>query len=136
MLTENLFDKVSYLKDRFKSFFVHKKKVAALENYASCMPVRYLDELRLIKLCMASRFLTEKGAAFLEEILDEHQLVYLDWAHKTKWLKSQMAARKPKRTADPKQLMLFDLDSKRQSTPIDVPLELLAASQSRMAARV
>lgn len=86
-----LFDKVSELKDKFSKFFQHRKKLKALENYSEVGCFQHKNYLTLIKHCMTESFLEEKEADFLDHMLNKYELNYLDWAHRTKWLKSQMA---------------------------------------------
>ena len=118
MEKENLFEKATLLKERFTTLFQQKKKVKALENYSEAEPVVYREELKLIKLCMTNRFLSRKGAEFLEELLDEHQLSYLEWAHRTKWLKAQIAGKRSKRAA--LQQTFFDFETKTLNMPINL----------------
>ena len=104
-----IFDKISQLKVKFKSFFVSRKKLKALENYSSCAPFKYRESLSLIKRCMEESFLNEKGVAFMDSMLDEYHVNFLDWAHRTKWLKGEMARMANKCPVE-RQLDLFSLD--------------------------
>jgi hypothetical protein len=125
-----LFDNISDLNQKFKNFFCHKKKMHALDNYSNCAPFQHKDYLMLIKKCMADGFLGEREADFLCYMLDKYTLNYLDWAHKTKWLKEEMAklaANYPK--DEPKkaeQLPLFDYDRLKVTNAASVPFEMLA----------
>jgi hypothetical protein len=128
MHRENLFEKTEQLKSLFKDFFQHKKKVAALENYAQMAGTDYKSELQLIKSCLKTRFLSKKGADFLEELIDEHHVNYLDWSHRTKWVKSQIAEQQLK--ADPIQQIFFDF-----RPDVYTPAQLIARPAQRQLVR-
>jgi len=132
MQKEDLFEKVTLLKDKFKNFFQHRKKVAALENYAQAEPVSYKEELKLIKVVLKNRFLSQKGAEFIEELLDEHQVNHLDWAHRTKWLKKEISERR--RKTKEVQSTFFDLEA--EDLPLNVPLEVMIPTANQYQPRV
>lgn len=85
-----LFDKVVELKDKFKSWFQHRNKLKALENYAEVCPFQHKGYLELIHKCMDSGFLGEKESDFLGHMLDRYEVNYLDWCQRTRWLKAHM----------------------------------------------
>ncbi len=129
-----LFDQITDLKEKFKNFFSHKKKMQALDNYSLCAPFQHRDYVLLIKKCMADGFLGEKEADFLCYMLEKYALNYLDWAHRTNWLKVEMvklAANYPKEAPQVKvaQLPLFDYDKLKTVSAASVPFEMLAKSQ-------
>lgn len=86
-----LFDKVEELKEKFNNFFSQRKKLKALENLSEVIPFKHNNYLKLIRNCMDEGFLDNKEADFLDHILDKYEVNFLDWAHKTKWLKGEMA---------------------------------------------
>jgi hypothetical protein len=132
MKKEYFFEKITDLKTRFKSFFQHRKKIAALENFTENASFPHRNYLTLIKGCMTDGFLEDKEADFLDHMLNKYELNYLDWAHRTKWLKGQIAARqtfKPLATQ-----VFFDFDKKQ--SPVNVPIELLAAKTQQRGARL
>lgn len=121
MHRENLFERTDVLKPLFSSFFQHKKKVRALENFAEAEVVTYTNELSLIKSCLENRFLSKKGSDFLEELLEENRVNYLDWSHRTRWLKSQIQARKRERAELPKiQQAFFDFARPQPQVPLSL----------------
>lgn len=129
MPTTYLFDKISDLKEKFKNFFQHKKKMQALDNYSSVAPFQHKDYLVLIKRCMADGFLGEKEAEFLCYMLEKYELNYLDWSHKTNWLKGEMnklSANYPKEEARVAQLPLFDYDKLKATNAASVSFDMLS----------
>lgn len=133
MITSYIFDKVQDLKDKFKRFFVQRKKLQSLKNFSEATDFEHKPYLKLIDKCMQDGFLGEKEDDFLGYLLDRYEINFLDWSHKTKWLKGEMkrlSSSKAKRApapeaALPKQLFLFDIDAVRNQTP-HVPTELLS----------
>lgn len=130
-----LFDKISELREKFKSFFINKKKLKALENYSSVSPFKYKNSLNLVKKCMEDGFLNEKGAEFLNSILDEYEVNFLDWAYRTKWLKGKMSEMGANYAVPMSaQLTIFDLE-KKSATP-HVPVEALIQNYKNKAMRI
>lgn len=133
MKKEFLFDKISDLKERFKGFFQHRKKIAALENYSISGKFHHKNYLSLVKECMNEGFLGDQESSFLDYMLGRYELNYLDWAHKTKWLKVQMKQKqrqqKPLATQE-----FFNFD--RMGTPVNVPIELLISKTSQIGKRI
>jgi hypothetical protein len=123
----NLFDRVSDLKEKFKKFFTHKKKIKALENYSECVPFEHKDYLTLIKRCMNDGFLGEKESDFLTYMLEKYEINFLDWFHRTKWLKSEMQRLQGfYKKETPYQLNMFDMGPLKNSSMANVPFEVLA----------
>jgi len=92
MKVEEIFDKIDDIKEKFRDFFQQRKKVTALENHAL---VRFFSRaetevLSTIKFCMKGSFLQDEDADWMNRKLDRLQINYLDWAHRTKWLKSEI----------------------------------------------
>lgn len=90
METDNLFNKVADLQTKFADFFQHRKKLKSLENYSFSASFVHKNYLSLVKNCLNDGFLEEVESKFLDHMLKKYELNYLDWSHKTKWLKSQM----------------------------------------------
>ena len=127
-----LFDQIPNLKEKFKNFFNHKKKMHALDNYSSCTDFQHRDYVLLIKKCMADGFLGEREADFLCYMLEKYALNYLDWAHKTKWLKgemSKMAANCQKQ--EPKQIEQLPLFELPRAKSASVHFEMFAKQHKR-----
>ena len=132
----NIFDRIPELKEKFQAFFQHRKKIAALENYSSSVKFHHKSYLLLVKECLKDGFLGDEEAAFLDHMLGRYEINYLDWAHKTKWLKEQI---KEKGIAvshryRPYQI-LFDFD-KPKDLPVNVPVELIAIQSVQKEARI
>lgn len=90
-MKNTLFNSTAELKEKFTNLWCVRKKVRALENYSSCAPTfKHANFLGLIKNCIEVEFPDEKESAFLDYVLSKYELQYLDWAHKTPWLKNQM----------------------------------------------
>jgi hypothetical protein len=136
MAMECLFDKVSELTDKFKRFFQQKKKVAAMENFSSVgnVPQKSRNFLMLIKTCLNDGFLDQEDADFLDRMIRKHELNYLDWSHKTKWLKEKMNSMVQNPPPIPKPQMYFDFD-KKPATP-NYPIELFNKNNTQPGARV
>jgi len=127
METGYLWDKIVHLKNQFKSFFQHKKKIAALENFSQAAPFPHKKYLGLIKLCMNDGFLGDKEADFLDHMIDSCRINYLDWAHKTPWLKREIQERSERNPFE--EPLMFDFE-KQTDLPTGVPLHLVGAAVS------
>ena|ERR1700677_1044809 len=132
MATEYLWDKITDLKNRFKSFFQHKKKISALENFSQAAPFPHRKYLGLIKMCVNDGFLGDKESEFLDHMLDTCRINYLDWAHKTPWLKKEIESRSKINPFD--EHMLFDFE-KKIDLPVAVPLHLVTTKTSAVRVR-
>jgi len=121
-----LFDKVSELSDKFKSLFIQKKKVASLENFSSVAPFEHKTYLTLIKRCMGDGFLGEKESDFLNYMLDRYEVNFLEWSHKTKWLKKEMARiAEENYKVNKVEQMTFNFDKKHQQIASNIPAHML-----------
>ena len=120
-----LFNKLSELKQKFTSFFQHRKKVNALENFSGSVNFHHRKYLNLIKGCINDGFLDEKEEEFLEHMLKKYEINYLEWSHRTKWLKAQMAQRRAPIVTRPQPAQMFFNFDKKQQTPVEVPVEVL-----------
>lgn len=136
----NIFDQINTLKDKFNEFLYHRKKLKALENYASVTNFPHASYLGLIKKCIKDGFLGEKESDFLSYMLDTYQLNFLDWSYRTPWIKEQMAAlaaerkvpkkhraAKPSPLVDPRQMDLFEDNPRAQQIASTIPAHLLQA---------
>lgn len=121
MQTESLLDRLVELKDRFKSFFQHKKKVAALENFSETDKFCHRTYLDLVKHCMNQGFLGDKESDFLDHMLNRYEINYLQWSHKTRWIKQQISQNRTSRAETIQQVFPFS----RQHAPVHVPIEIL-----------
>lgn len=132
MENESLFDNLSGLKEKFQHFYQHRKKITALENYSSTVKFHHKSYLALIKECMKEGFLGEEEMMFLEFMLKRYELNYLDWAHRTKWLKDILEQTRPK--SKPKAVQML-IDFEKTRTPVYIPHELIARAQSNQVAQ-
>ena len=126
MQNENLFEKITELKIKFAHFLQQRKKINALENYSSAVKFYHKNYLKLIKVCMDEGFLGEEEALFLEFIVKRYEINYLDWCHRTKWVKDRLRVKKAKSKMVPIQ-MLIDFEKKHQS--VEVPFSLIASQK-------
>lgn len=141
MSEESIFDQIKDLKTKFRESFVNKKKIKALDNYADAtigiiqqiekqgapVPFRFADNLLLIKRIIQKGFLRPIDVEYLGSLIEDLNINYLDWCHKTKWLDREMervASYAPKVTHQ--QLNLFPEINMRSTAR--VPTELLARS--------
>lgn len=133
-----LFDQVSSLKEKFKIFLSHRKKMQALDNYSSCAPFQHRDFLILIKRCMRDGFLGEKEGEFLAYMVEKYAINFLDWSHKTPWLKSEMkrlSAHYPRPQINERkiaQLPLFDYDKLKGAPTCAQQFEIFAQKTKQM----
>jgi hypothetical protein len=135
MSKDSLFDKISELKEKFKNFTVHKKKLNALDNYSQVVPFRHKDYLILIKKCMADGFLGEKEAEFLCYMLEKYKLNFLDWSHKTFWLKDEMAKLSAHYNNKKDELFEqshFDFDNLKDKKSASLPFEMMIQHQQAL----
>jgi hypothetical protein len=138
MSTTYLFDRIDDVKQKLKNFFFHRKKIRALENYSSCNDFHHKNYLTLIKRCMADGFLSEKEADFLSYMLQKYEVNFLDWSHRTKWLKSKMRdLASHYESKQPVQMTIFDFDKLNQKIRVPDSFNPLALpQQSRVGKRV
>lgn len=133
----NIFDKVIELKEKFKSYYQHRKKLRALKNYSQVAPFMDQKKLTLIEGCLNEGFLIPSGAKFLDEILDGYKVNYLDWTYKTRWLKTTMREMgKGVNNPNPRPVQMSIFDYTKGKLP-DVPVEILGnqpAAQARRSA--
>jgi hypothetical protein len=91
-----IFDKAGEMRQLMDGFICHRKKIAALERFSVSAVFKDREELELLKGCLKKAFLSEKKAAFLDEMVEEYQSKgmkdYLFWSYKTKSLKQEMEA--------------------------------------------
>lgn len=77
-------------KNSFNKFFLHKKKVRALENYGSVKEFEGRKYIPILKELLQDGFLDEKEEEFLEYQICKAEIDALSWAHKTPWIKREM----------------------------------------------
>ena len=134
MQKESLFDKVFELKDKFKSFFQHRKKIIALENFSSAGKFPHHNYLGLVKECMNEGFLGERESEFLDYMLGRYELNYLDWAHRTKWLKKEIQEKQDDARLAVATQTFFNFD--RKETSMNIPVQLLKSKISQSGKRL
>lgn len=137
MAAGSILEKVDMLKQKFKHFFTHKKKLRALENYSEVAEFHHKDYLPLIQKCMEDGFLGQAEGDFLGHLIDRYQLDFLTWAHRTKWVKEEMSRIL---TANQKkndiQLTMFNFEQMRKESIKKVPVNLLPKSKPMARNRV
>ena len=132
MSGETLFDRPEEFKEKLDNFIVHKKKLYALNNYSEVVPFQHKDYLILIKRCMADGFLGEKEADFLCYMLEKYKVDFLEWSHRTPWLKKEMLrlASKYETFKEPVATQgIFDF-AKIAHTKASLPFDLMAQKHS------
>lgn len=90
MQNTTLFERIPELKEKLTSLVVHKKKLRALENYSEVNYFQHNDYLGLIKKCLNDGFLDDRESEFLTYMIQKYDVNFLDWSHRTKWLKEEM----------------------------------------------
>ena len=139
MLVTYLFDEIINLKEKFKNFFTQKKKLYALDNYSSVVPFQHKAYLVLIKKCMNDGFLGETEAGFLCYMLQKYRVNFLDWSHKTPWLKAEMnriATKYKEKTVLEVQTTFVDFDRFFQPKTGNVPVGLMNKNGNGIAKRI
>lgn len=132
-----IFEKVEFLKSKFRNLLKHSKQVKSLENYSAVAETfKHKDYLTLIKTCMGCSFLDEKDSEYLDHLVDKYRINFLDWAHKTPWLKKEMAMMAlNKAKVEPLQLNIFTY-KERETTTINVPVEVLGNKPKQISKRI
>lgn len=115
------------LKTKFQSYRQDKKKIAALDNFSSVSPFRHRKFLFLLKHCLKDAFLGQKEEDFLNHLLDVYSVKYLDWAHKTPWLKRKMYELRAKSVDQPQ--IFFDFE-KISRPAVHIPVHLIKHNRS------
>lgn len=142
-MKKEILEKIVNFKEKFSRFFVHRKKLKALENYGEVAKFKNVhhEGFKLLKNFAESGFLEQKDEEYLDHLLDRYSIKFLDWSHKTAWLKEKMERmklhqnqRNPSRPVKsfvkrPQyvQMSLFDLIDKNTSP--EIPLNLIANQQ-------
>ncbi len=132
MITDYIFDTMHEFKEMFKRLFVFKKKLKALENFSETTNFSHKNQLKLLRDCVESGIPDEKDEEYLSHLLNRYQLRWLDWAHKTNWLKAEIkrhSCRMPKQAPavakGPFQFSLFEWGDRQKQQTSNVPVELL-----------
>lgn len=90
MSISSILDDVQTLKEKFSHYRQQKKQLRALELYASVAPFQHAHYLFILRECVEGTFLGQKEADFLDHMLEKYDLNYLDWSHRSPWLKREM----------------------------------------------
>lgn len=134
MKKENFFNRVSELKDKFVAFFQHRKKVSALENYSLTGRFEHRNYLGLVKECLNDGFLGDEESKFLDHMLGRYEMHYLDWAHRTRWLKTEVSRLK---IPEEKPTIFQSTFGFEQPTPtLNIPMALIAKQSAFKGKRV
>jgi hypothetical protein len=124
MVMQDFFEKVGELKDRFFGLFQQHKKLKALENYSEGETrFGHRSYLTLVKKCMSDGFLGDEEAKFLDHMLCKYEVNYLDWHHRTKWVKSEIFDKKRERNKEIQ--TVFNFDKVQKGSPINIPTHIL-----------
>lgn len=85
-------DNIPELKNKFDKLHVHKKKIKAIEIYTDVQPINQQDKdyFEILKRCVKRGFPTEMHEQLIKFLLDEYHVNFLEWSHRTKWLKQKM----------------------------------------------
>lgn len=130
MNNATLFDRIEELKEKFCNFFQHRKKLKALENYSTVVPFHHKKYLYLIKNCMDDGFLEQKEAEFLDYMLTKYEVNYLDWSHRTKWLKGEMHKLAEKHFKPKEEFFLFSKPVQKPTYAVPMELFLQPSNQT------
>lgn len=134
MASQSLFDQISEMRVKFQGLYGHQKKLRALQNRCDVVPFQHNGYLILIKNLLRDGFLDHETARFLDHMVSKYfeSEDYLNWAHKTRWLKGRMEdLRKQQEKPRLVQTDMFEMAKKRFSTP-NIPVEILSKTQAPM----
>lgn len=120
--------KFNEFKDKFSSFFVHRKKVQALENYREAVDFPGAKYIPILNEILKDGFLDQEEESFLNYQIKKAEICAYTWAHKTKWVKSEIVRMKFHTPRKPDKQIYFDFD--KQKSVQGVPLEILGKENS------
>lgn len=128
MDVEEIFANIKSLQTKFSNLFKQRKQLRALENYSAVKAFSRAEHkvFSAITYCLKGEFIQPEDADWISTKLEKLEINYLDWTHKTKWLKEQMALKAPV----PSQVY-FDF-CKEPPIPFAVPTHLLVKAPKRM----
>lgn len=129
------FNKVVEFQEKFKCLFINSKKIKALDNFSETGAFKHEAYLSLIKICFHEQFPTKKEVDFLDHLLDQYKLRFLDWAYKTPWLKEQIRRKTASHPKKAEQPFLFDVSKMHQKKKMEVPLSALGKQGNRQSVR-
>ncbi len=112
MNVSKYFDNIHEFKNKLTHVTQQLKKLKALRNYSEASPLKHFRYVELLQHCVENNFLTSTEENFLEYMIQKYEIDYLDWAHKTPWLKRQIQNLKQAQQAQAiviEQPSLFDL---------------------------
>lgn len=82
--------KYQEFKYKFSSYFIHKKKLKALENYSEVVDFEGSKYIRILKELLRDGFLDQEEERFLDHQVRKAEIDAFSWCHRTKWLKTEM----------------------------------------------
>jgi hypothetical protein len=82
--------KYDEIREKFRVFCVHRKKIKALENFSEVKRFPGSKYISILKELIKDGFLEREEAEFLEYQLEKAECNFYIWNHKTKWVKSQI----------------------------------------------
>lgn len=107
---------INILKKMFDEDFQDHKRLMALENLNEVKRYKQYGLVRMVQESYRHGFLENEERAFLDWTLEQHQIDYTLWSHRTEGLKRvmrEMKAQRPKVKPQVVQLPLFpDLEKK------------------------
>jgi len=115
--------KFNEFKDKFSSFFVHRKKVQALENYKEAVNFPGSKYIPILQEILKDGFLDHEEENFLNYQIKKAEICAYTWAHKTKWVKNEIIRMKFHTPRKPDRQIYFDFDKPRSHC--NVPIELI-----------
>lgn len=86
----------SKLKEKFLEDLQDKKKIQALLHLSQARNYRQQNLVKLVAQDYKTGFLEPQEQVFLDYVLEKHQIDYLNWCHKTRGTKREMAEMKAK----------------------------------------
>lgn len=105
-------DKLDQAKIKFKQLVLIKKKLRALQNFASCSNFEHQDFLLLVEKALAHPNAGDAEFEFLDNLLQRYNVDYLSWSHRTQCLKKEMVRIRRQRCKQPAtQQYLFDMNA-------------------------
>ena len=90
MSINKYFNFVDTFKNKLSSLNEQLKKLKALKNYGEATDFKHRNYVLLLETCTQDHFLTTVEENFLNYMVQKYHLDYLEWCHKTPWLKNHM----------------------------------------------
>lgn len=99
MNQQQFFEKIDSLRGKFTQFMQHRKMIQAIKNHNFVVKMNPKQEklFKCVRICLDMGFLSGADEVYLDHLLKEFDIFYLDWCHRTKQVKEKMGIQTPKK---------------------------------------